>query len=282
MKFRYLLLAALLGISVVAPAPATSLVRLSLEQLSQASTEIVRGRVVSQESRWNSRQTQIVTLTTIAIDQKVKGRPPAALVIQQPGGTVGNLRVLVPGTVRFTRQSSYVLFLEPVGENSSRYCLVGMVQGAYRIFRDAGTNEERVIEPLGGVFLGHSETARGEKTSARSVALAEFRKQLSAALIAPIVVPSGTSIPVIILSAESRGVGRVRVLGRTTSAIYPSAGALIPAGSPVEGTGQLRSGRWRIHWNEVSVRGRRVAISARQEEPAGGTLRGRVLVLSVR
>ncbi len=99
---------------------------------------------------------------------------------------------------------------------------------------------------------------------------------------APIVIPSGTSVPIVIRSTESRGAGRVRVMGRTTVDLYPSATVVIPAGSSVEGTARRVAGNWEIHWQEVSIRGTRVEIGASSEEPAGGSLRGRAMVVKTR
>src|SRR5579863_8687179 len=95
------------------PVRATTMVRMSLEQLSQASSVIVRGHVVSAETRWNSDHTRIMTFTTVAVDQTMKGSPGATIVVQQLGGTVGNRHVYVPGSARLAPQASYLLFLEP-------------------------------------------------------------------------------------------------------------------------------------------------------------------------
>jgi hypothetical protein len=131
-------------------AHATTLVRLSLEQLSQASTAIIRGRVVSQESHWNDTHTQIVTLTSVRVDRVLKGQPASTVVIEQQGGAVGRIHVHVPGTARLLPQGDYLLFLEPAPTNPARHLLVGMLQGSYRIYRDSSTMEERIIQPVGG------------------------------------------------------------------------------------------------------------------------------------
>ncbi len=281
-KLEITLLSVLLSTLCLSTARGTTLVRLSLEQLSQASTDIVRGHVVSQESRWNAEHTQIVTLTTIAVDQAMKGHPPTTLVIEQLGGTVGNIRARVAGTVHFLSQADYLLFLEPVTENPSRYLPVGMMQGAYRVYRDAMTHEERVIQPQGGFFYDARGSAGEARTSDETMPLAQFRQQLSTALSAPVVIPRGTSVPLTIESTESRGVGRLRVSGRTARDIYPNSKTVIPAGSPIQGTAQLVSGVWKIHWTEVSVRGTRVPISASSKQPRGESLRGRTVIVNVR
>ncbi len=275
MKIRILLLVAIFGSALAREALATTLIRLSLDQLSQASTAIVRGRVLNQVSQWNSEHTRISTLTTIAVENILKGTLPSVLVIQQPGGTVGNFHVHVAATVHFQPQRSYILFLEPSEADPSKHLVVGMLQGAFPIYRDATTGEERVIRPFGGLF-------EARRASAQTLSLQEFRQQISAALAAPIAIPAGTSLPVVIQSTEFSGVGRVQVRSKTARDVFPNPTVVIPAGSALEGTGEMVSGKWVIHWTSLSIRGRRVPISAISEEPGVEALRGRMVLATVR
>jgi hypothetical protein len=268
------------GAILAGGARATTLVQLSLEQLSRASSAIVRGRVVSQESRRSPEGKQVVTWTTVAVEQTLKGRPPRTLVVEQPGGAMGNLRVRVPGTARLNLQEQYYLFLEPAAEGGERFRPVGMVQGAYRIAREEKTGEERVLRPMGGMFYGPGR--RAAVPAPVSISTREFQQQVARALAAPVVVPRGTAIPVSIRSTESRGAGRIRVEARTTRDLFPSSTVVIPAGSVVEGVAQRSGGSWMIHWTGVSFRGQQAAIDAASEEVAEGSLRGRVLVIKVR
>jgi hypothetical protein len=275
MKIRRLFAAFILG-SVTSPwVGATTLVRLSLDQLTQASTDIVRGHVVRQETRWTPEHTEIETLTTIAVDQAIKGQPQTTLVIRQLGGTVGNIRSHVAGTAHFRPQTDYLLFLERARSDPAVHLVVGMAQGAYRIVRNPVSKEEHVISPLGEVF-------EGPRASSQAIPLNQFEQRISTALASPIVIPRGTSLPVIIESTESRGAGRVRVIGRTVAASYPSSIVVVPAGSSLEGMAQLVSGVWKIHWTELSIRGTQVPISASSEEPRGESLRGNRLAVEVR
>src|SRR3972149_4736345 len=145
MRIRTTCIITIIVLALASVAHGTTLVRLSLEQLSQASSAIVRGRVLSQESRLSADGKQVVTLTTIAVEQSMKGRPPATVVVEQPGGAVGNRRVRVAGTIQFRPETRYMLFLEPSTSGAGRFRMVGMLQGAYRILRDERTQEERVI-----------------------------------------------------------------------------------------------------------------------------------------
>ena len=252
---------------------ATTLVRLSLEQLSQAATVVIRGRVLAQESRWNPAHTQIVTRTTVQVVQSVKGDVPSQVVIDQPGGAVGNVRVRVTGTVFFRAQDEFYLFLEPARRDASEFLLVGMLQGAYRIVRDSRNGEERVIHPLSG-FAVSKRGLLDEVYRTAAVAEPIFRQQLQRALATPIEIPRGTRLPVVIKSATGGHSGMRRIFGATTADIFPNAHVVVPAGSVVEGTAESASGRWRIRWREISLRGASVALRAENDLPSQVPLAG--------
>jgi hypothetical protein len=282
MKMRTPLLAVFVAVLMAASASATTLMRMSLDQLAEASTEIVRGRVISQETLWNPGHTRIYTYTTLALEQSYKGNPPSSLVVQQPGGRIGKVQVFVAGTVQFHAQVGYVLFLERSAVGSSKFLLVGMMQGAYRIYRDATTQEERLILPLGSLTRGAPASGVGSVIAGPAVPARQFQKDVSAALNSPLSIPRGTAISVAIKSAQFTGVRRMGVKGRTTSDLFPNSALVIPAGSAVSGMAERTGDSWRISWSEVSIGGKPVLLSARSTEPATGPLLGRVLVVNVR
>jgi hypothetical protein len=265
-----------------APASATTLVRMSLDQLSEASTEIVRAHVVSQQTAWNSQHTRIYTYTTLALDQTYKGDPPSFPVIQQPGGTVGKTRVFVAGTVQFHAQTGYLLFLERSSADPAKFLLVGMVQGAYRIYRDEKTQEEKLMLPLGSLTRGSPTSGPGSVLAGPAIPIHQFQRDISASLSTPLSIPQGTAIPVAIKSTQSAGVRRMGVSGRTTTDLFPNSGLVIPAGSAISGMAERVGDSWAISWTDVSIRGKQVLLSARNTEPAARTLQGRTLVVNVR
>ncbi len=283
MKSRVLVFVAIAMCWTCLPVQATTMVRMSLNQLAQASKTIVRGRVVSQESRWNSQHTQIITLTTVALGQTLKGDAAPTLVIEQMGGVVGHLRSWVPGTALLRPQAEYVFFLQPSTTRASRYLLVGMMQGAFRVYRDATTRQERVVLPTGSMATGQAETPQTSGNLAGpTMPYQAFRQAVATSVNAPLAIPSGLTIPVEIRSASFQGVGRMDIEGRVTSDLFPNRGVVIPAGSAIYGAAEREGNTWHIHWTEISTRGGRAPISALSEESADGSLRGRLLVVTVR
>ena len=277
MKLRTFILAVATGFWLGTPAGATTLVRMSLSQLAQASSTIVQGQVVAQTTRQNPAHTRIMTYTTVQLDKALKGQPPATLTIEQPGGTIGNVHVRVPGTAFLRPQTEYVLFLEPVTGQTATYHMVGMMQGAFRVYRERNGAQRRVVLPLGALSTGSSSG-----TLSQSPALGEFQMTVSGVLAAPIVIPPGTLIPVVIISTQFQGAGQTLVVARTTSDLFPSKAVVIPAGSQVVGTAQREGTKWKIYWNSVSVRGRQAHLSAINETSAGGSLKGQAMVVHMR
>ena len=276
MKIRTLVLTVLLGFWLALPAAATTLVRMSLRQLAQASSAIVQGRVVAQTTRTNAGNTRVYTYTTVQLEKALKGQPPATLTIQQPGGTVGNFHVRVPGTALLRPGTQYILFLEP-SAGGGAYHLVGMMQGAFRVYQRRNGVERHIVLPLGSLSTGG-----GSATLTRSPTLGEFQMTVSGAAAAPLVIPAGTTIPVVIVSTEFQGAGQAVVIARTTSDLFPSRSVVIPAGSQVVGNAQRQGTKWKIYWNTVSVRGHPAHVSATSETSVTEGLMGQAMFVQTR
>jgi hypothetical protein len=277
MKIRTIVLALLLAFWLAPRAGATTLVRMSLTQLAQASSTIVRGQVVAQTTRLNASHTRVYTYTTVQLEKALKGQPPATLVIEQPGGTVGNFHVRVPGTALLRLQTQYVLFLEQAAGAKGTYHMVGMMQGAFRVYKASNGIKRHIVLPLGSLSTGSSSA-----TISQSPSLGEFQMTVLGAVQAPIVVPAGTSIPVVIISTEFQGAGQAVVVARTTSDLFPSKAVVIPAGSQVVGNAQRQGTKWQIYWNSVSFRGSRAHLAGSNEISSSETLKGQSMVVQTR
>jgi hypothetical protein len=157
-----------------------------------------------------------------------------------------------------------------------------MMQGAYRIYRDATTQAEKLILPLGSLTRGAAASGAAPTLAGPAVLVPQFQRELSTALRSPLTIPAGTAIPVAIESTQFAGVRRVDVKGRTTSDLFPNAGLVIPAGSTFSGMAERVGNSWNISWTESSIRGRQILLSARSTEPGVKPLLGRLLVVNVR
>jgi len=127
--FRVLLLTAMAALAGLA----TTLERLSLEEMAAKSTAIVRGRVAS---CWAAaRGPLIYTHYAIQVSERWKGPQAGQLVVVVPGGTVGGLRQSFSGTPKLEEGGEYVLFLW-TGSNGLTHIL-GFTQGVFDLKRDS-------------------------------------------------------------------------------------------------------------------------------------------------
>lgn len=122
---------ALLGAT---PGNATTLARLSTEQLVDASELIVRGTVVEVWSELDERGA-VWTRAQISVSEVMKGDAEVTtVVVDQQGGTYGGRTYESGAAARFSPGEDAVLFLERL--ESGRVVPVGMVQGKYTVQMD--------------------------------------------------------------------------------------------------------------------------------------------------
>lgn len=117
---------------------AATLERLSMDDMVQKSTDIVRARVVSSSQSFRGaagRGGTIYTHYTIQVEERWKGNATAQMDVAAPGGTVQNIRQIFPGTPQLAQGSEYVLFLwtSPSGVTQ----IIGLSQGLLNVNVDA-------------------------------------------------------------------------------------------------------------------------------------------------
>jgi len=130
------LIAALIA-AAVAPADATTLVRMGLEDLVRAHSEIVVGEVLDVHSYWNHDGTFILTDVRFSAGQVIKGKleENEGITITLLGGEVGDMATLIVGGAELVPGGSYLLFLNEQGLPGVRNALTVRehVQGAFDI-----------------------------------------------------------------------------------------------------------------------------------------------------
>ncbi|MCL6480954.1 MAG: hypothetical protein K6U02_04440 [Firmicutes bacterium] len=177
--YRYtgLAMAVLLGAGLIR---ATTLERMSLEQLTAVAERVVRVRCVAVESRFEDGE--IWTRTHFVVHETLKGTPVEQLTVRLLGGRVGHLTSTVDGVPKFTPGEELYLFLEPSGADS--FAVTSWVQGTFRIRRGAG-GREFVVQDTSGVVLLDPATGRTRPGGVRDLPIEEFRDRVRAAAQAP-------------------------------------------------------------------------------------------------
>ena len=139
-RFRHFILVALAALALVLAqaASATTVQKLTLQELTKKANSIVVGRVQDAVSSWDAAKKEIYTFYTVSVSQPVKGsKAGETITIRQLGGTVGNIASIVPGMPSFRKGEEVVLFLTQ--KDAAGYpWVLGLQQGKYSVVDQAG------------------------------------------------------------------------------------------------------------------------------------------------
>ena len=157
---------------------ATTLARLSVDQLAAGSDAVARVRFVRAESRWKNGS--IWTVTTFAVAETLKGKLPAQIEVRLPGGRVGHLTATVDGTPKFNPGSDAVVFLQrsPAGG----FTVAGWVEGSFRISRDPRSGSETVTQDSSAFAVFDTSTRTFRAEGIRRMPIEDFRSRVAAAV----------------------------------------------------------------------------------------------------
>ncbi len=118
--------------------PAATLEKLSMDDMVQKSTAIVRGRVMSSSAAYRGiagRGGLIYTHYTVQVLERWKGTPANSVDVAVPGGIVQNRRQTFPGAPSLDLNAEYVLFLWT--SRSGLTQIIGLSQGSAAVKIDA-------------------------------------------------------------------------------------------------------------------------------------------------
>ena len=170
----------LLGVGLVAwlaTAPAAILERLSLDDLTLKSTEIVRAKVVGSSADF--RGSMIYTHWKIQVEQRWKGADRTAIDLLIPGGNARGLHQDVSGAPKLLTGKEYLLFLW-MSSSGSTY-ITGLSQGLFELGKNA--NGELMVSrtPSGEPMLDRA-TWTPVKDESVQMPYAEITKRITSAL----------------------------------------------------------------------------------------------------
>lgn len=136
MKGKLILSLAIIVLSALAPRVlATSIVPMSVEELTARAQMVVEGRALEQWSQWDTNEHLIYTYTRFAVSRRLKGGAADSIVVRQMGGTAGGYTQIVSGVRHWQVGEDAVLFLRPSVANDGSLAVVGLMQGNFRVAR---------------------------------------------------------------------------------------------------------------------------------------------------
>ena len=115
------------------PAQATTLKRATLQNLISSASHIFVGQVVSTESRWVDKK--ILTASSIAVSQVIKGTPGESFTLTTLGGRVGAIAQTVPSSPQLRTGQEVLVF---AGRAGAYNMVVYMDQGLFNVVTENG------------------------------------------------------------------------------------------------------------------------------------------------
>ena len=126
----------LASVVLLAPAGATTLLKMSMGDLILQSTSIVRAKVTG--SRTAAVGPNIYTYYQLQVSETLKKGAALPSEVAVPGGVYGNLRQIGIGSPELTQGQEYVMFLWT--GRSGRTQVSGLSQGLFNLTQDASGN----------------------------------------------------------------------------------------------------------------------------------------------
>ena len=114
---------------------ATTVFPMSVERLTDISSDVVVAHAVKSWSVWNAQHTIIVTYTQFAVDNRLKGSAGTTVTVKTPGGNAEGYTQHVAGVRPWSAGESSVLFLRP-SQSGDALVVSGLIQGDFRIRRN--------------------------------------------------------------------------------------------------------------------------------------------------
>jgi hypothetical protein len=119
------------------PMSATTVQRLSLDDLVSKAETIVIGHVVESKSSWTKDGKLILTQTTLQVQEGLKGTATKSIQVTTIGGQIGKTLLHVSGMPAFQPDETAVIFLE---KSSGYLTVLGLNQGKFSIRNGEITN----------------------------------------------------------------------------------------------------------------------------------------------
>jgi hypothetical protein len=160
-------------------ASGTSLVRMSVADMTRISSAVVRARCMANETGWQGGE--IWTVTTFSVEETWKGATAIQIRVRLPGGSTGGLTSTIAGVPRFMPGEDVVLFLEAKGKGE--FSVVSWMQGTFRVWRDVRSGGLIAWQDTAG-FEEFDFAARENRAShPRATSLAALEAEVSGATV---------------------------------------------------------------------------------------------------
>lgn len=140
---RTLRFVAALAVLIAAPALATVVMALTMEEMTAMAPVVVHGSVRRTETSWDDGKRKIWTWAEIDVRETLKGAPLRTALVKQPGGVVGGIGQSVSGAATFEAGEEVVLFLEPAVDEKGAFVVLALSAGKVKFEGTVGPKVAR-------------------------------------------------------------------------------------------------------------------------------------------
>ncbi len=172
-----LLRAAIVLAAAVLAAGATTLERLSVEEMVQKSTAVVRARAAAASAV--QRGSMIYTVYRLQVSEVLKGTVSPSAEVYVPGGTYGRYRQSIAGSPVLEPGREYVLFLWASPRGLVQ--VIGLSQGVFQVKTVAGGEVLLVRGKIEAEFV--NRMGRAVEDSGERLSLARLRDMIARAAV---------------------------------------------------------------------------------------------------
>ena len=116
---------------------ATTIVPMSVERLTHASTSVVVAQAADSWTEWNADRTLVFTITRFNVSQSLKGAADRTVTVRQMGGRAEHYEQKVAGVRHWQSGEQAVLFLRPSEAGDGTMAVTGLMQGDFRVVEAA-------------------------------------------------------------------------------------------------------------------------------------------------
>ncbi len=171
-------LAVMLG---CAAARATTVIPVSVEQMTRTASDVIEARALSSRSAWNPQHTLIYTYTSFLVTRTMKGQAAHTITVKQLGGSAEGYTQKVAGVHHPQAGEQALLFLRPSVAGDGTYVIVGLIQGYFRIYHAAG-GDTMVSNGIGRVQALERGSGRTEEFTGSPMTVNEAEARIRRAL----------------------------------------------------------------------------------------------------
>ena len=169
----------LLMLSVLVPARAATLERMSLDEVIDKSTAIIRGRVAGS---YVAQHGQVIyTHYTIAVSERMKGAAENQADVVVAGGTIGRKTQTFPGSPALANGQEYVFCLWK--SKSGLTHVMGLSQGLFDVRTEAASGEVTISRGAAESVMLDGATGRPVMDRPVRMRLRDFNARVSSAPI---------------------------------------------------------------------------------------------------